>query len=206
MKKIAMLGLVLLLCMGMAGCKGEEKVKEDEAASQEDTGEDQEDAKDAEDLQIEGDTEKVFDLYTEDKSASIQIKMLAGYEESDYSSETSLAFQCPQEGSDNVTQLNLRLVTDSEENVVTTAQQEVQYLLSANSDGEGVVNEVQSISEGERQWSYFTYSLEGLEGCRMWTSLGNGCVLSCTVENLGSAQEPLNIDGLVQELNAAIQE
>ena len=205
MKKIAMLGLVLLLGMSLAGCKDEEKAAESEAASPEEAEADQEDGKEADTLEIEDGSEKVFTLYTEDKSASIQIRMLAGYAESGYSSETSLAFQNLEGGNENVTQLNLRLVTDSEETIMTTAQQEVQDLLSANSDDGGVVDEVQEKIQGDKQWSYFYYSMEGLEGYRIWTSLDNGCVLSCTVENLGTGLEPLDVDYIIQELSSDIQ-
>ena len=59
---------------------------------------------------------------------------------------------------------------------------------------------------GEKQFSYFTYSQEGIEGYRIWTDLDNGCILSCTVENIGSGLEPLAIDSLAQIISASIQE
>lgn len=206
MKKIAMLGLVLLLGVGLAGCKGREKKTEDEAAAKDTAEADRGEKKETDTLEIEDGSEQVFTLYTEDKSASIQVRMPAGYGESDYSAETALTFQNPEGADENVTQLNLRLVTDSVENVMTTAQQEVQYLLSANAGGSGGLDEVQNKTEGDRQWSYFHYSMEGVEGYRIWTSLNNGCVLSCTVEDLGTGMEPLNVDSFVQELGVVVQE
>ena len=145
-------------------------------------------------------------LCTDDKSVSITINRPEGFEDSEFSSEHQVAFQRIGADGTSSTQLNLRLMTEDENTVMTTAQQEVEYLLSANSDGTGNVGEMMSQQAGNRQWSYFTYSLEGVEGYRIWTTLANGCVISCTAENLGSGLEPLTVDYLLQILEASIQE
>ena len=144
-------------------------------------------------------------LCTDDKSISISVTRPEGFEDSEHSSEHQIAFQRLGADGTSSTQLNLRLMTEDADTVMTTAQQEVEYLLSANSDG-GTVGEVQTQTTGEKQFSYFTYSQEGIEGYRIWTDLDNGCILSCTVENIGSGLEPLAIDSLAQIISASIQE
>lgn len=148
----------------------------------------------------------VSTLCTDDKSISITINRPDGFEDSEFSSEHQVAFQKVAEGGLGSTQVSLRLMAEDENSVMTTAQQEVEYLMSANADGTGGVEEVQSQPAGSRQWSYFTYALEDTEGFRSWTSLSNGCVVSCTVENLGAGLEPLSVDAMLQILDGSIQE
>lgn len=207
------LGLVMITCIMMAGCNGKEEKKEEEKESTEQSQEQGADTTDAvgnelpdeEGTDTEG-VDGVSSLCTDDKSISITINRPEGFEDSEFSSEHQVAFERVGADGTSSTQLSLRLMTEDENTVMTTAQQEVEYLLSANSDGTGNVGEVQSQQSGERQWSYFTYSLEDLEGYRIWTSLANGCVISCTAENLGSGLEPLTVEYLLQTLEAAIQE
>lgn len=118
-----------------------------------------------------------------------------------------MAFQRIGTDGTSSTQINLRLMAEDENVVITTAQQEVEYLMSANTDEqEASVGEIQTLAEGDRQWSFFSYSLAGEEGYRLWTCLSNGCILSCAVENIGSGLEPLAADSLVSMLSASIQE
>ena len=145
-------------------------------------------------------------LCTDYKSISITVNRPEGFEDSEFSSEHQVAFQKVGEGGAGSTQISLRLMAEDENSVMTTAQQEVEYLLSANSEGTGVVEEVQSQPAGSREWSYFTYSLDDAEGIRSWTPLSNGCVVSCTVENLGTGLEPMNVEGMLQILDGSIQE
>ncbi len=144
-------------------------------------------------------------LCTDDKSISVTVTRPEGFDDSEYSSEHQVAFQRLGADGTSSTQLNLRLMTEDENTVMTTAQQEVEYLLSANSDG-GAAGEVQTQAAGEKQFSYFTYSLEGIEGYRIWTALDNGCILSCTAENIGSGLEPLALESLTQILSTVVQE
>lgn len=220
MKGIIRAGLIIAVSvLAVSGCKGKDKA--DENASAQDT-----DGKAAEVTEIaetgnedtqenetdgaeQGGTDGICTLFTDDKSVSITITRPEGYESPEYSSELQVAFQRMGADGQSSTQLNFRLVAGSEDEVMTVAQQEVGYILSANADAsaeEAVTGEVQTSMAGERQWSYFTYSTEGLEGVRAWVSLSNGCVLSCMAENLGSGLEPLNAESLLQTLDAAIQE
>ncbi len=209
MKKIIMLGLIVAVSMMFIGCgKKEEKKKEATPQVQEQAPDEtaSEGEASGEDAAGEADTEKVdgeSTLCTDDKSVSVKVIRPEGFEDSDYSSEHQVAFQRLGADGTSSTQLNLRLMTEDENAVMAGAQQEVEYLLSANSDG-GTVGEVQSQTVGEKQYSYFTYSLEGTEGYRMWTSLDNGCVLSVIAENIGSGLEPLTAEYLIQILEAAI--
>lgn len=213
MKKIVILGLIVVTCMMMAGCKGKEEKKNEDQKTAEQSQEQTSDTTDTASNELpeeEGASTTGVDgvpaLCTDDKSVSITINRPEGFEDSEFSSEHQVAFQRIGADGTSSTQLNLRLMTEDENTVMTTAQQEVEYLLSANSDGTGNVGEMMSQQAGNRQWSYFTYSLEGVEGYRIWTTLANGCVISCTAENLGSGLEPLTVDYLLQILEASIQE
>ncbi|MCI9228911.1 MAG: hypothetical protein HFG86_12950 [Dorea sp.] len=210
MKKIIIIGLIAAASMIFTGCGGkenddkkaagqvEENVPDTDADGQSDTSDSPEET-DA--PAVDG----VSVLCTDDKSISISVTRPEGFEDSEHSSEHQIAFQRLGADGTSSTQLNLRLMTEDADTVMTTAQQEVEYLLSANSDG-GTVGEVQTQTTGEKQFSYFTYSQEGIEGYRIWTDLDNGCILSCTVENIGSGLEPLAIDSLAQIISASIQE
>ena len=214
MKKVVILGLMIITSIMMVGCGGKEKTEDDEKGaakqSQEDIPAVQEaDLADAgqsgEGEPETGGIDGVSTLCTDDKSISITVNRPEGFEDSEFSSEHQVAFQKVGEGGAGSTQISLRLMAEDENSVMTTAQQEVEYLLSANSDG-GAVGEVQTQAVGEKQFSYFTYSLEGIEGYRIWTALDNGCILSCTAENIGSGLEPLALESLTQILSTVVQE
>lgn len=215
MKKVVILGLMIITSIMMVGCGGKEKTEDDEKGaakqSQEDIPAVQEaDLADAgqsgEGEPETGGIDGVSTLCTDDKSISITVNRPEGFEDSEFSSEHQVAFQKVGEGGAGSTQISLRLMAEDVNSVMTTAQQEVEYLLSANSEGTGVVEEVQSQPAGSREWSYFTYSLDDAEGIRSWTPLSNGCVVSCTVENLGTGLEPMNVEGMLQILDGSIQE
>lgn len=212
MKKLIIIGLIAVASMVFTGCG--DKKNEDKKAVSDQVEESVTDAADAEDItdtangSADTDTPKedgISALCTDDKSISVSVTRPEGFDDSEYSSEHQVAFQRLGTDGTSSTQLNLRLMTEDENTVMTTAQQEVEYLLSANSDG-GAVGEVQTQAVGEKQFSYFTFSLEGIEGYRIWTALDNGCILSCTAENIGSGLEPLAIESLTQILSTVVQE
>ena len=212
MKKLIIIGLIAVASMIFTGC-GDKKNEDKNAVPDqvEDSVTDDTDTEDITDTangSADTDTpneDGISTLCTDDKSISVTVTRPEGFDDSEYSSEHQVAFQRLGADGTSSTQLNLRLMTEDENTVMTTAQQEVEYLLSANSDG-GAVGEVQTQAVGEKQFSYFTYSLEGIEGYRIWTALDNGCILSCTAENIGSGLEPLAIESLTQILSTAIQE
>ena len=212
MKKLIIIGLIAVASMVFTGCKDNENEDKKAVSDQvEDSVTDNTDAEDITDM-ADGSTDAdapkedgISTLCTDDKSISVTVTRPEGFDDSEYSSEHQVAFQRLGADGTGSTQLNLRLMTEDENTVMTTAQQEVEYLLSANSDG-GAVSEVQTQAVGEKQFSYFTYSLEGIEGYRIWTALDNGCILSCTAENIGSGLEPLALESLTQILSTVVQE
>ena len=212
MKKLIIIGLIAVASMVFTGC-GDKKNEDKNAVPDqvEDSVTDDTDTEDITDTangSADTDTpneDGISTLCTDDKSISVTVTRPEGFDDSEYSSEHQVAFQRLGADGTSSTQLNLRLMTEDENTVMTTAQQEVEYLLSANSDG-GAAGEVQTQAVGEMQFSYFTYSLEGIEGYRIWTALDNGCILSCTAENIGSGLEPLALESLTQILSTIVQE
>ena len=82
--------------------------------------------------------------------------------------------------------------------------QEVRYLLSANSDEEVEVDD-SIIFHGERyEWNCLEYELEGLEGFKFWSKLGNGAVLTGTVEKIGNDSESFNISEFIHQIDKTI--
>ena len=212
MKKLIIIVLIAVASMVFTGC-GDKKNEDKNAVPDqvEDSVTDDTDTEDITDTangSADTDTpneDGISTLCTDDKSISVTVTRPEGFDDSEYSSEHQVAFQRLGADGTSSTQLNLRLMTEDENTVMTTAQQEVEYLLSANSDG-GAAGEVQTQAAGEKQFSYFTYSLEGIEGYRIWTALDNGCILSCTAENIGSGLEPLALESLTQILSTIVQE
>ena len=210
MKRI-LIGLIVASSMVFTGCgdKDEKKDTPDTAkqeASAEATGADVTAGVDQPKEKDENAIDGISTLSTEDGSVKISIARPEGFEDVEFSSEQQVAFQRMGADGTSSTQINLRLMTEDENAVFTTAKQEVEYLLSANTDEQGAtVGEVQALAEGERQWSFFSYSLAGEEGYRLWTSLSNGCILSCAVENIGSGLEPLTPESLVSMLSSICQ-
>ncbi|MXP77414.1 hypothetical protein GN277_19140 [Lachnospiraceae bacterium WCA-9-b2] len=210
MKRI-LIGLIVASSMVFTGCgdKDEKKDTPDTAkqeASAEATGADVTAGVDQPKEKDENAIDGISTLSTEDGSVKISIARPEGFEDVEFSSEQQVAFQRMGADGTSSTQVNLRLMAEDENSVITTAKQEVEYLMSANTDDQGTVGEIQTLSAGERQWSFFSYTVAGEEGYRLWTSLANGCILSCAVENIGSGLEPLAADNLAQMLSASIQE
>lgn len=211
MKRI-LIGLLVASSIVFTGCgdKAEKKEPEDPVKQEVSAGVSQADMT-AGETQTEEPDENMNDgrsaLTTEDGSVRISIICPEGFEDVEFSSEQQVAFQRMGADGTSSTQINLRLMAEDENTVITTAKQEVDYLMSANVDDQGsLIGEIQTMAEGDRQWSFFSYSLAGEEGYRLWTSLSNGCILSCAVENIGSGLEPLAAESLVPMLSAAIQE
>lgn len=211
MKRIV-IGFIVMASIVITGCgEKQEKMETSETAEREISAEAEgTDAAEGEEVSAgpAADTASgISVLSTEDGSIKISIARPESFEDVDYSSEQQVVFQRTGADGTSSTQINLRLMTEDENAVLSTAKQEVEYLLSANADDQGtMVGEVQNLAEGERQWSFFSYSLAGEEGYRLWTSLSNGCILSCAVENIGSGLEPLAAESLIPMLSAAIQE
>ena len=189
MKKIWMIGLVLMLSMTMISC-GEKEEEEKKTTQTEKKSEEK-----------EKNNVTTCTLSSEDGSVSIELKIGDGYEESEYSSETMRSFE-KKAGSVSA-QLNLSLRTEPENEVTQSMIAEVDYLLSANTDEE-MTEDILTLSEGGKEWSYFNYSMEGLEGCRIWTVLDDGGILACTVESIGEKPEQIDAKKMISALLSSI--
>ena len=113
MKKVVILGLMIITSIMMVGCGGKEKTEDDEKGaakqSQEDIPAVQEaDLADAgqsgEGEPETGGIDGVSTLCTDDKSISITVNRPEGFEDSEFSSEHQVAFQKVGEGGAGSTQ------------------------------------------------------------------------------------------------------
>lgn len=210
--KRMMIGILVASSILFTGCKDKEDKKEPEDTAKQEIstevkGADVTAGVDQPKKPDENAVDGIAALCTEDGSVRISIARPEGFEDVEFSSEQQVAFQRMGADGTSSTQINLRLMAEDENTVIATAKQEVEYLMSANTDEQGaMISEIQTLAAGDRQWSFFSYTLAGEEGYRLWTSLSNGCILSCGVENIGSGLEPLVADNLVQMLSASIQE
>ena len=193
--------LVFLVCMVLTACGNKEESDREVNASEEkaivETVQEEAEPKEA---------DAVFVLYTEDGQSSVSIRIPWGCEVLKETSDTWLYYQRVGENGQDGTQFVMCLKSDDAASVSEAARQEVQYMFSANSNGQGTMDEIQNREDSGGQVSYFHYAMETLEGYRIWTSLGNGCVLMCTSENLGENPQPIDVDTVISEIILAIQE
>lgn len=153
-------------------------------------------------------TEEVqkYTLYSETEEVGIEIGIPASFkfEQTEYSSESWLALQIPGKDEDSSTQLMMYLEADETIDVGQTMFDEIQYLLSANSDEE-VGGDSSIILHGENyEWNCLEYELEGLEGYKFWSELENGSVVAGTIENIGNNTESFNIDEFIYQIDQTI--
>lgn len=205
MKKLVTLLLILSMCVSLAACGDKDGQKEEDQAGEEEKEQDA-DSGDAGENEKKSDSGEMYTLTTEDGEVSIQVRNPEGFEAAEYASDTWLCFECPGSTEGASTQYAMSLFEQEAAEVAETMRQEVEYLLSANSEDEVQSPEVQTVEAGGRQWSYFSYGMEELEGYRVWTALENGCIFACTAENVGADLESLDIESIVAELAGLIQE
>lgn len=205
MKKLVTLLLILSMSVSLAACGDKDRQKEENQVS-EDEKEQGADSGDTGENEQKGESGKMYTLTTEDGEVSIQVRNPEGSSAAEYASDTWLSFECPGSMEGASTQYAMSLFEQEEAEVAETMRQEVQYLLSANSGDEGQTLEVQTVEAGGRQWSYFSYGMEELEGYRVWTALENGCIFACTVENIGTGHKPLDVESIAVELAGLIKE
>lgn len=205
MKKLFTLLLILSMCVSLTACGDKEGQKEEEQASEEEKGQDA-DSGDTGKNEQNLDSGKMYTLTTEDGEVSIQVRNPDGFSAAEYASDTWLSFECPGSMEGASTQYVMSLFEQEEVEVAETMRQEVQYLLSANSGEEEQSLEVQTVEAGGRQWSYFSYGMEELEGYRVWTVLENECIFACTAENIGTGLKPLDVESIAVELAGLIRE
>lgn len=202
MKKIITLLLISVMCLSLVSCGDKDEPDEGQTVNEEskkqDAGEDS--------VDVEADnTGEPYTVVTDDGQRSVQIRLPEGARVAEYSSEVSPIFERSGEQEGDSIQYVFWLTKDEEAEAVETMKQGVQYLFAdyGVEDGSQVLQE-NSIEADGRQWSYFQYSAEGLEGCRIWTTLQDECIFACTVENIGSDSQPLDIASIANELTGII--
>ena len=143
-------------------------------------------------------------LASETEDVSIEIGIPSIFEQTEYSSDSWLALQIPGADDESSTQLMMYLEADKTIDVGQAMFEEVQYLLSANSDEEAGVD-ASVIFHGEHyEWNCLEYELEGLEGFKFWSELENGSVLAGTIENIGNDSESFNIGEFIHQIDKTI--
>ena len=183
-----------LVCVACAGNKDEnetEEVKAEEVSTEEAFVE-------------EKDEFEKYTLASETEDVSIEIGISSLFEQTEYSSENWLALQIPGEDEDSSTQLMMYLEPDESVDVRKSLIEEVNYLLSANSDEEVQMTEQITIQADNYEWSYITYVLDGLEGFKFYSILENGVAIVGTIENIGNDSEAFNMDGFIHQIDKTI--
>ncbi len=194
MKRLLIVGFILVMSMSFAGCGDDKEDSQEQQVSEEQT------ETQAEEKEEASEEVKLYTLYSEDKSVSIQVGRPIGFEDTDYSEDTWLAFERAGSNADSYTSVNIYLSPDSGDVIAENMKQEIDYLISANSYENGEVSEVAAKEAGGRTWSSMDYKYDVLEGCRIWTELENGYTLVCAAENVGDVAEKVTADDLIREL------
>ncbi len=143
-------------------------------------------------------------LSSETEDVSIEIGIPSIFEQTEYSSESWLALQIPGKDEDSSVQLMMYLEADETIDVSKSMREEVNYLLSANSDEEVQMLDQITIHADNYEWSYITYVLEGLEGFKFYSILENGSTIVGTIENIGNDSESFNIDEFIHQIDKTI--
>ena len=145
-----------------------------------------------------------YTLASETEDVSIEIEIPAIFEQTEYSSESWLALQILGEDEESSTQLMMYLEADESIDVGESMAEEVNYLLSANSDEDLQMIEKIKIQADNHEWYYITYVLEGLEGFKFYSVLENGSTIAGTIENIGNDSESFNIDEFIHQIDKGI--
>lgn len=148
---------------------------------------------------------KIYSLSSETDDVSIEIGIPGVFQQTEYCSDNWLALEIPGDDEESSTQLMMYLEADESVDVKEAMLEEVNYLMSANTDDWEKVDRVEEISADYHEWAYVTYELDGLEGYKLWCDLENGTTLVGTIENIGNNPEPVDIHELVSQIDATIR-
>lgn len=202
MKRAIVFFMILTLSISTAACGSESKdnTKSDTKTKQ---SQKKDDNKDKEQKNSKADN-KIYTLSSDDDVWTINVSAPKDCSEADYSSETARAFESigSEEGSSIQYVMTLRNVDIS--TAESDMKEEVQYLYTANSDGDIPEMQTKSEEHNGKIWNYFSYSMEELKGYRVWVELSDGDVFACTVEWIGDGQTQDNIDVVIQTLASCI--
>lgn len=205
MKKAVVFLMILTLSVSTAACGSKEKndTKSDTKTEQSQDAENSKDNGKSEDETAKADS-KLYELSSEDSVWTIKVSAPEGCSEADFSSDTARAFESigNEEGSSLQYVMTLRNADIS--TVESDMKEEVQYLYTANSDGDIPAMDTQSSEYNGKTWNYFSYSMEGLNGYRVWVELSDGDVFACTVEWVGENETPDDIDTVIKTLSSCI--
>ena len=197
MKKWKIIMIVCALSIACTACSGnKEEVDDKESAAEELT---------TEEAYVEEKAEiEKYTLSSETEDVSIEIGIPSIFEQTEYNSDSWLALQIPGEDEESSTQLMMYLEADNSIDVSKSIAEEVNYLLSANSDEEVQMIDQITIQADNYEWFYITYVLEGLEGFKFYSILENGSAVVGTIENIGNDSESFNIDEFIQQIDKTI--
>lgn len=205
MKKAVVFLMILTLSVSTAACGSKEKTdtESDAKTEQSQSAGDSKDSEKSEDGAAKADS-KLYELSSEDSVWTIKVSAPEGCSEADFSSDTARAFESigNEEGSSLQYVMTLRNADIS--TVESDMKEEVQYLYTANSDGDIPAMDTQSSEYNGKTWNYFSYNMEGLNGYRVWVELSDGDVFACTVEWIGEGETPDEIDTVIKTLASCI--
>ena len=202
MKKVVVLLMILTLSVSTAACGNKEKDKTTSKKKTEQSKDTENSKKD--NAQTAKADDKLYELSSEDSVWTINVYAPKGCSEADFSSGTARAFESigSEEGSSLQYVMTLRDTDVS--TVESDMKEEVQYLYTANSDGAVPEMNTKNRDYNGKTWNYFSYSMENLNGYRVWTELSDGDVFACTVEWIGEGETPDDIDTVIQTLSSCI--
>ena len=200
MKKVVVLLMILTLSVSTAACGNKEKDKTTSKTKTEQSKDTENSKKD--NAQTAKADDKLYE--SEDSVWTINVYAPKGCSEADFSSGTARAFESigSEEGSSLQYVMTLRDTDVS--TVESDMKEEVQYLYTANSDGAVPEMNTKNRDYNGKTWNYFSYSMENLNGYRVWTELSDGDVFACTVEWIGEGETPDDIDTVIQTLSSCI--
>lgn len=205
MKKAAVFLMILTLSVSSAACGNKEK-DDNQADVKTEQSQNADNSKDNDksDTQTKEADNKMYELSSEDDVWTIKVSAPKGCSETDFSSDTTRAF----ERIGNVDGSSLQYVMTLRNTDVSTVEsdmkEEVQYLYTANSDDTIPEMDTQSSEYNGKMWNYFSYNMEELSGYRVWVELSDGDVFACTVEWIGEEETPDDIDTVIKTLSSCI--
>lgn len=205
MKKAVVFLMILTLSVSAAACGSKEKddTKTDTKTEQSQDAEKSQDSGKSEDETTKADN-KMYELSSEDSVWTIKVSAPEGCSEADFSSDTARAFEGIGSGEGSSLQYVMTLRNADLTTVESDMKEEVQYLYTANSDGDIPSMDTASSEHNGKTWNYFSYSMEGLNGYRVWVELSDGDVFACTVEWVGEGETPDDIDTVIKTLASCI--
>lgn len=205
MKKAAVFLMILTLSVSSAACGNKEKDdNQADAKTEQSQNADNSKDNDKSDTQTKEADNKMYELSSEDDVWTIKVSAPKGCSETDFSSDTTRAFERIGNVDGSSLQYVMTLRNADISTVESDMKEEVQYLYTANSDDTIPAMDTQSSEYNGKTWNYFSYNMEELSGYRVWVELSDGDVFACTVEWIGEEETPDDIDTVIKTLSSCI--